>query len=360
MPSGGRPPSIARNSTFTYKGRSVDVREVGAALGATHVLEGSVLRAGGRIRVNVQLIDAVSGEHMWADRFDRPIDDIFAVQDEIVRAVVSELDVELGRGEQARIWRRSTDNPEAYDLFLRATEFHLRLTKADVARAQELAQEALKLDPNFAAALHTLAITHYNQAVSGWSESPSESMDTAERLFLRAIELDDSQGTTFAFLGIVYLARLEHEKALIYAARGLETTPGAADTLAFASLVYIYSGMPERGLELIQKAVQLNPIPPHWYAHPEGAARIFLGDHEEALADYRACLKKLPDEIWCNVNIIVPYVELGMIDEARAQARQVLRINPAFDAATAVQVVRIRDPVIREHWRESLRRAGLP
>ncbi len=140
----------------------------------------------------------------------------------------------------------------------------------------------------------------------------------------------------------------------------LEATPGAADSLAYASVVYIYSGMPERGLELIEKATQLDSFPQPWFAHPKGAARIFLGDYEEALAHYRACLDALPDYIWCNVNIIVPYMALGMTDEARAQAREVLRINPDFDTATAVQVLRIRDTAIRDQWGGYLRQAGLP
>ena len=351
---------IARHSTFTYKGRSVDVREVGAALGATHVLEGSVMRAGGQVRVNVQLIDAQSGEPVWADRFDGPIDDIFAVQDGIVGAVISALDITLVSGEQGRSWRRTTDNPEAYDLFLRAREVQTRRLKADIAAAQVLSQAALDVDPTFAAALFLLGNTHYDQAVAGWSESPHLSMETAEQLFLRAIELDGSLGAAYTHLGLIHLARQDHDQALDYAARGVEFTPGAADTLAMASIVYSYSGKPERGLELIERATQLDPFPQNWFAHVEGVAHLFLGDHEQALARYRACVEELADFIWCKVNIIIPAMELGLIDEARAEARDVLRINPAFDSATAVQVVRIKDPVIRAHWQDLLRQAGLP
>ncbi len=350
---------IARNSTFTYKGRSVDVREVGEALSASHVLEGSVLRAGGRIRVNVQLIDAASGEHLWANRYDRPFEDVFAVHDDIVDAVISALDIELVGGEQARIWRRSTDNVQAYDLYLQAYHKHAGMTKPDIVLAQQLYQAALDIDPNFATATHGLAVAHYNLAVAGWSQSQAESLDTAVRLFLKAIDLDDSLGVAYAHLGVVYLVRREHEKALAYAEQGIEATPGAADSLAYASVVYIYSGMPERGLELIEKATQLDPFPQPWFAHPKGAARIFLGDYEEALAHYRACLDALPDYIWCNVNIIIPLMELGMIDEAKAQAQQVLRINPDFDVATAVQVTRIMDPATRQRWQALLREAGL-
>jgi adenylate cyclase len=351
---------IARNSTFTYKGESVDVHEVGDALGASHVLEGSVLRAGGRIRVNVQLIDAASGEHVWADRFDRPVDDIFAVQDEIVAAIILELDVELVSGEQARLWRRSTEFSEAYDVFLRGFYMHELFTRADIARAQQLFQEALDIDPTYAVATHFLAATHYNQSVAGWSASPAESMDAAERLFLRAIELDDSLGEAYAFLGLVYMAKLEHEKALAYAERGVEMAPGASETLAIASVVHIFSGKPDRGLQQIEMATRLEPVPQAWFAHPRGSANIFLGEHERAIADLRGCLEAIPDYIWCNVNIVIPMMELGNIEEARAQAREVLRINPAFDTATAVQVLRIRDPAIREHWRDLLRQAGLP
>ena len=350
---------IARNSTFTYKGRATDVREVGKAMGASHVLEGSVMRVGERIRVNVQLIDAASGEHVWADRFDRPVDDIFAVQDEIVAAIILELDVELVSGEQARLWRRSTESPEAYDVFLRAFYRHELFTRADIARAQQLFQEALDIDPTYAVATHFLAATHYNQSVAGWSASPAESMGAAERLFLRAIELDDSLGEAYAFMGLVYMAKLEHEEALAYAARAVEMTPGASETLAIASVVYIYSGKPDRGLQLIEMATRLEPVPQAWFAHPRGSANIFLGEYERAIADLRACLEALPDYIWCNVNIIIPYMELGMIDEAEAQVREVLRINPEFDVETAVQVTRIKDPASRQRWQALLREAGL-
>jgi adenylate cyclase len=351
---------IARNSTFTYKDRAVDVRDVRKALGATHVVEGSILRSNKRIRINVQLIDTASGEHIWADRFDRSFEDVLDIQDEIVRAVIAELDVKLASGEQARVWRRSTDSPEAYDIFVKAREIQIRITRANAVHAQNLFQQALDIDPKFAAAMHYLAITHYNQAVAGWSKSPAKSLDIAERLFHRATDSDPYFGSAYGHLGLVYLAKLEHEKAMNYAAQGIEVSPGAANAFAYASVVYIYSGMAQRGLDLIEKATELDPVPLAWFDHPKGAARIFLGDYQGAISHYRKCLEALPDYIWCNTNIIVPYMELGMIDDARAQAKAVLRINPAFDTKTAVQVIRIKDPADREHWRKLLRRAGLP
>jgi tetratricopeptide (TPR) repeat protein len=335
------------------------VREIAETLGASHVLEGSILQAGGQIRVNVQLIDALSGEHLWADRFDRSIDDIFAVQDEIVGTVIAELNVEFSSGEQERVYRRTTDDPEAYDLFLRALEIQGRLTMADVSRAQELFEAALVIDPTFAAATHMLAMIHYNKAMAGWSDTPEETLAVSERLFLKAIELDDSLGPAYGFLGLIYLARQEYDKALGYASRAIEITPGNAATLAYASLINTYSGAPERGLQLIQRAIQLDPSAV-WFVHPLGVARIFLGAYEDAISNYRACLRDLPDFIWCNVNIIIPYLELGSMEEAETRARELLRKNPEFNTNTAVSVQRIRDPDIRAHWRDLLQQAGLP
>jgi adenylate cyclase len=351
---------IARNSTFTYKGRAVDVRDVHKALGATHVVEGSIQRLERRLRVNVQLIDTVSGEHIWADRFDRSFEDIFEVQDEIIGAVITEFDVALASGEQVRVWRRSTDSPEAYDLFLKATGVHRRMTKANFVRVQKLALDAIDIDPKFAAAMYLLGMVHYDQAVAGWSESPAESLNAAASLLSQAIELDPTAGGSYATLGVVQLGKLEYEEALKNAELAIEVSPGASEALAPASVIFIYTGLPQRGLELIDKATQLDPVPPAWFDHPKGAARIFLGDYRGAITHYRKCLEALPDYIWCNTNIIVPYMELGMVDEAQAQAKEVLRINPAFDTETAVQVMRIRDPADREHWRKLLRRAGLP
>lgn len=350
---------IARNSTFAYKGQAVDVREIGRALGASHVLEGSIMQAGEQIRINVQLIDAVSGEHLWADRYDRLINDIFAVQDEIVGTVITKLNIEFASGERERLYRQTTDDPEAYDLFLRALDTQNRLTRTGNARAQELLQAALVVDPNFAAAKYLLAMTHYNRAIAGWNESSDETLDLSESLFLEAIELDDSLGPAYGFLGLIYLAKRQYDKALTHAARAIEISPGHAATLAYVSLVNSYSGRPERGLELIERAARLDPSA-MWFAHPKGAAQIFLGDYQQAIASYRRCLAALSEFFWCNVNIIIPYMELEMIDEARAQARVLLRLNPTFDTETAVAIYRIRDPEVQTHWRTLLGQAGLP
>ena len=193
---------IARNSTFTYKGKAVDVRQVGQELGVRYILEGSVQRAEGRVRINTQLVDAGTGKHLWATRFDRPFDDIFAVQDTITRKIVAALDVELVEGEQARVWRRTTESPEAYDVFLQGREHALRFTKQDTASARALYTQALTLAPKFAAAMSELGWTYLVDA-DLWGVSPDESWEKMRGAAESAIALDDTLGEGYSVLEAV-------------------------------------------------------------------------------------------------------------------------------------------------------------
>jgi adenylate cyclase len=205
---------IARTSSSAYKGKAVDLREVGKELGARYVLEGSVQRTSDRLRINVQLIDASSGRHMWAERYDRHVSDVFDVQDEITHRIVTELEVKLLHGEEARVWRKSTRNREAYDLYLRAREIHDRFTEADVAHAQDLYQKALELDPKFTMAMIWLGWTYFIQGDSGWTKDPTKSYHLAEHWAREAIKVDPALGEAYTAL-CSYLQTLErHEEAI--------------------------------------------------------------------------------------------------------------------------------------------------
>ena len=203
---------IARNSSFAYKGRSVKVQEIGRDLGVRFVLEGSIRKAGNRVRITAQLIDAGSGGHLWAERFDRDLTDIFATQDEVVEKIVGALAVTLTRGEEQRLHRRGTGNVEAYETWLRARELLARGTRESIAQARALYRRAIEIDPSFAAPHAGLALAAISDYVSGWAPDPAQALDEAERWARRAVELNDQEPVSHMALGNVLLWRRDHER----------------------------------------------------------------------------------------------------------------------------------------------------
>jgi len=202
---------IARNSTFTYKGKPVKVQQVAQELGVRYVLEGSVQRSGDRVRITAQLNDALKGHHLWAEQYDRKLDEIFVLQDDITARVAMALEVKLTEGEQARIRRGKTDNPKAYEYFLRGLEICRRFTKEDNAQARKLFEKAVEIDPKFAYAWQEIGRMHYRDARFGWTDSPAESLKLAEELAQKTLTVNDSDATAYATLSLVYMARRQHE-----------------------------------------------------------------------------------------------------------------------------------------------------
>jgi adenylate cyclase len=352
---------IARNSTFVYKGKAVDVRQVGRELGVRHVLEGSIQKAGGRIRVNAQLLDAETGAHLWADKYDREFKDIFAVQDEITQKILTELDVALVEGAQGASWRRSTENPEAYELFLRGREARTRSTREDSARARGLFEQALELDPNFTAALFGLGGTHMADAYSGWSESPSESYEKAMALAEKAITLDPEFAGAYDLLGeILIMYKGEHEKGLEIFRQAVALAPNSARYNWTLGVYLCISDRAEEGLEYVKTAFRLSPHPTAWFYHGYGQCYLHLGRFEEAIASSKKSIAGVPDFIWPHLVLTVTYMVLGRVDEARAEAKEVLRINPKFSVEDNPFIIVIANPETRKRFKSLMRQAGLP
>ena len=201
---------IARTSVFTYKGKPVKVQQVSQDLGVRYVLEGSVRKAAERVRITAQLIDATTGTHLWAERYDRVLEDVFTVQDEITRNIVTALEVQLTSGEQVRLWRQGTTNPEAYDTFLRGRDQAMRKTREDTVQARRLFERAIELDPGFAMAYVGLASTFTLEVRLGWSPSLAESLERARALTHKAIALDDALADAYAQLGYIALLQRQH------------------------------------------------------------------------------------------------------------------------------------------------------
>ena len=350
---------IARNSAFTYKGKAVDVRQVGKELGIRYVLEGSVRKAGDRVRITAQLVDAASGEHMWAERYDRKLEDIFDLQDEITRAIATELEVKLVEGEQARVWRRLTDNLEAYDLAMRGRELFRRHGRADIAQGRRLIEKALALDPKFAYAFLQLGWTYILEGISERAESPQQCFERALELGRRVIALDDTLGNAYALLSVASVNSGAYGQAREYAERAVALSPDDTQSNAVISNVLVRLGRGEEALEHIETALRLDPLAPGTYLRFVGAAYRSLGRFEEAIAAYRECLEQVPDHTRAQIGLTLAYMEAGREEEGRAQARHVLRISPGFLSASSTFVTSFQDPAERDHMIALLRKAGL-
>ncbi len=275
---------IARNSTFTYKGKPVKVQQVAEELGVRYVLEGSVQRSGDRVRITAQLIDAQTGKHLWAENYDRKFGDIFALQDDINDHVAMALQVKLTEGEMARIRRGQTDNPQAYDYYLRGLETYRSFTKENNDQARKLYEKTVELDPNYALGWCSIGWTYYREGRFGWTDTPTKSLALAEELGHKALTLDESMSEAYALLSVVYMARRQHDKAVAYGEKTIALAPNFASNLATVAIPYLYSGKPEVAAELVQTAMRHSPYYPAWYLPVLGIAYRITGQYEEAIA----------------------------------------------------------------------------
>jgi adenylate cyclase len=357
---------IAKTSSLTYKGKAVKVQQVGRDLGVRYVLEGSVQKAGDRIRINAQLIDAVTGNHLWAEIYDRELKNVFAVQDEITRKIVTEMGVKLVWGETIRSLRHATDNHQAADYYLQADKFFNRFEKESNAQARELLLKAIELDPKYARATAYLGYTHLLDARFGWVKDRAQSFRMAEELARRAVAIDDRTYLGHALLARIYLQKRLFDQAIAEAERTLEVEPGNAMAMNLMGYTMVHVGRPEEGLVLLKKAMRLAPYPPAHTIAFAGHANYFLGRHEAAIIEYRKVIARQPPQ--SNLGrlawewLITSYMELGRDKEARAEARKLLEQYPNFSIKTQINVQKqlYKDQSIFERRIKLLRKAGLP
>jgi TolB-like protein/cytochrome c-type biogenesis protein CcmH/NrfG len=342
---------IARNSTFAYKGKPMDVRGIAEELGVRYLLEGSARRAAGRVRINAQLVDAVNGDHLWAERFDRSPEDIFAVQDEVTAKIVEAL---LGRLRAPPPRNRPT-NLEAYDLCVRARkliddspqtsrEAHLMLTRA------------VSLDPDYAEAYRWLAMNHWMGWVH-WGEPIEPSRSVALELARKAVAIDPNDaGCRWVLANLLAYDRSFAEADAEFA-KAFELDPNEADAWATLSDIEVLAGRVEEGLEHIRKAFRLNPYPASWYYLTLGQAQYADGDYKTAVETLRR------DETYRTSSrrfLAASLAQLGRLDEARAEVDLFLVANPHFTTRRWVETEPFRDTATLEHFVDGFRKAGLP
>jgi adenylate cyclase len=346
---------IARNSTFAYKDKSVDVRQVGRELGAQYVLEGSVQKTGERIRITAQLIDAKSGNHLWSERYDRDLKDIFALQDEITLKIMAGLGVELG-GEGVRSLYKGISNLEVLKKYMQASGYILRMNKEGNMLAREKAEELIALDPDFAGAYIVIGLSHIYDLWLGTSTRPLVSFGKATEAARKAVTLDDNNSDTHILIGIIFLARKEYEKAIAEAKRAIALNPNNAEAYHLLGFVLYLSGRPVEGIQFIKKAIWLNPFPPGLYLMNLGHAYMTARQHEEAIEAFKKSIKREPNNIFAHAGLTVTYSLMGREKEAHEAALELLKIDPEFSLKNLGKTFPAKNIKI---YIEALRKAGL-
>jgi len=350
---------IARNSTFTYKGKPIKVQRVSEELGVRYVLEGSVQKSGDRVRITAQLIDAIKGNHLWSETYDRELKDIFAVQDDITQKILTALQVELTHGEQARVWARGTNNLKAYLKYLQANESFFQVNVEKNAFARQMAKEAIALDPEYASAYALLGKTHAIDVLLGSSTSPKDSMRQAMALMQKAIALDESSADAHSRLGSLYTMVGQLDKAIAEGERAVTLDPNYADAYNRLGLFLRFADRPEEAIPVIKKAMRPNPFPPGIYYSNLGLAYLFTGKCEEAIAECEKALQLETDNLYTHITKTVAYSLCGREEEARATAAEVLRINPKFSCDYFAKRLTYKNQADKDRFIRALREAGL-
>jgi adenylate cyclase len=351
---------IARNSSFAYKGKATKVQQIGRELGVRFVLEGSIRKAGNRLRITAQLVDADSGGHVWAERFDRELTDIFATQDEVVEKIVAALSVNLTRREELRLHRRGTSNVEAYEFWWRARELLGRGTRDTVAQARAMHRRAIEIDPKFAAPYAGLAFAAIADYVSAWVPDPAQALREAESWAQQAIKLNDQEPVCHMALGSVLLWQRNHDAALAEINRAVELDPNYAQALAFIGMVLMYAGRAAESLEPFATAMRLDPHYSNMLLHLLAQAHFSLGQYEAAVTHLLDRIVRNPDTDASRMLLAASYGHLDRLDEARATWADLLKVNPSFSLEQRARVLPYKEPRDFQRIVDGLAKAELP
>ncbi len=348
---------ISRNSAFLYKGRAVSPDTLSKELGVRYLVEGSVRRAGERLRITAQLIDATTNFHLWSERFDRERKDIFEVQDEVTRRIVDALKITLTPPERSRVRGPITSDVDAYDLYLRGVDCHGRRTREANTEAQHLFEQALACDPKFAAASAMLGRVYLTRVAFQWGE---REVNTAclRQCAERAVALDPSLSTAHETLAFAYLGAKQHDLALQSAERAVALEPSSADALVSLGEILSFSGRAAEAVPRIEQAMRLNPRYPASYLWALGQAYQFSNRLTEAVTLYQRVLARNPAHLVARLQLAVIYSELGQLPEAQAQLAEIRRINPVFSLRYVIDRIPYRNAEDMTRVVDSLKRAG--
>jgi TolB-like protein len=353
---------IARTSTFTYKGKAVKVEDIGRELGVQYVLEGSVRKADKRVLITSQLVETLTGHHVWAERYNRPLQDLFALQEEVRRKIVAHLAVKLTDEEEAWWERTYTRNPEAYDYLLRGLAYQWHFTKEAFVQGRQMYKKAIELDHTYAVAYAWMGWTYFMEWAYQLSDDP-QALEQAFAMEQQAIALDDSSPLAHDILGAVYLWRnKQHEQAIAEAKRAIALSPNFYSPYSVLGISLIFAGRPAEAIDALEKAIRLNPRNPLYletYLTALGVAYASTGRSAEAITALKRAVSLVPNDPTPHLNLASIYSASGQEDEARAEIAEVLRLNPSFSLEGLRKRLPFKDPAAAEQYLASLNKAGL-
>ena len=351
---------ISRNSSFVYKGRAVRLEDVARELGVRHVLEGSVRVAGNRVRVTAQLIDGLSGRHLWAENFDGDLDDIFAVQDEITRNIALAMQVKLTYGESARLWEGQTKSLRAWEKMALGRGLLLRFNAIDNREARRIFQEALDIDPNYTGAMVLLGHTYWWEARFDTSSDKEHCLEIAQKHVDRALAIDPDLGLAYMMSGGVALMRDQHDEAIRLCQKAVDLSPSDAWAAGFLGIACIFGGESERAVAALKTAMRLSPYHPNWYTYQFALANLWNGDLATAEEAAQSYLQQEPDDPFAYTNLATVYAFQQREDDAAGLITELRKRFPAFSMADIILAKRYKEREKLDRQVDVLRQAGLP
>ncbi len=350
---------IASNSVFTYKGKAVKIQTVSEELGVQNVLEGTVQRDGDRLRINAQLIDAIKGRHLWSERYDREMQDLFAVQDNISKEVLTALRVKLVEGEQARVWARGTNNLDAYLKFLQAYDHFKSFNKNSMILTRQVCDEAIALDPKYELPNSLVGTTHLIDLWFYWGESPRSSIENAEVALQKAVALNPLSDYAYANLGHLYLLQKRHDKSVKAGEKAIALNPNGDYNMILLGITFNYVQRYEEAIRLFREGQRRNPYCPAWYIHNMAYSYLGLGRYDEAIVEAKRALDREPNHFPAIVALASVYGNADRLDEGRTLATEILKIDPRFSLASVEQWP-YKHKADAELVMDGLRKVGIP
>jgi adenylate cyclase len=354
---------IARESTFVYKGKAVTVQKVAEDMGVRYVLEGSVQKSGDRVRVLIQLIDAIKGVHLWSERYDKDLKDLFALQDEIARQVMTALQVKLTEGDYASGVAGTTSNLKALECFWRAEEHFFKFSKEDNAAACTWAEKAVELDANFAGAWAILGYTEFTAATYGWSTEPLRSMKRAEECAQKALSIRESTAKAQALMGSIRQMQGRHDEAIRYGQKAVAINPNDPSMMLILAIVMNGAGRFDESIALIKTAMRICPYYPAMYLRFLAPSYVLTGRYQEAIETCELMLDRSRkgeiNPFMAHLFLAEAYAGLGQMDKAKAQAEEVVKMQPDFSMENVKPLTVYKDPAYKERHFALLRKAGL-
>jgi len=357
---------IARNSSFTYKGKSVKVQQVAEDLGVRYVLEGSVQKSGEQLRVTAQLVDALRGHHVWSEKYDRKMKDFFNVQDDITLNIAVAMQVKLTEGEQARV-RHSTDNLEAWALAVKAQSLFETYARENNAKARELFKKAVELDSNYAYAWSYLGWTYWIDGVYHSAHyDPKKSFESALEMAEKALSVDNKSSDAHALLSGVYLSQQKYEEAVAAGKKTINLDPNSSENHAIVAIAMQNIGKFEEAIALLKQAIRLNPYYPNWYLGRLGMCYQMVGMYEESAESFEEMIKRYREREtaapWdrAYLYLAATYSMMGRLEEARDLVSKALEFNPNMTVELWRKSFQYKDPEHTERILDALRKAGLP